>query len=467
MGFEFDKLISSLVAQGRTLPKFYTKSWHVRRAEYDSLLLETTMEHGVEVRFGAHVREILLDKKGGRVTGLTFSDDQGLHTVSSTWVMDCSGQDGVLARKFGLRRYDERMNNYALWGYWRGAKWRRKYVGHPNLARIFVATTPRGWIWYIPVHPNIISVGFVTHRAILREGCGDPQSVYRNELLACPEIEGLLEGAELIRISPDQQRDVCVIRDWSYDSRHVVGEGWAMAGDAAGFVDPILSSGVMLAHELGQKAAYTINSSFQAMNDKEIQTYWNFYQDTYRTYLHAYRDMAAFWYANNFAMESWWWEARRALKGSQSSVDLTSAEAFMRIASGYANRAESLSLFGSYPLSEAYSLVDGLFGVSQAPQIENDYVGRTFCLNSKAQLREGFYFYRGAVRETRRVVNTENNLYLDLHAGEDVLLDLLDGYHTPEDVDHVITRIRRTDGQLPIRSGRQLFVQLDRIGVLT
>jgi flavin-dependent dehydrogenase len=102
--------------------------------------------------------------------------------------------------------------------------------------------------------------------------------LYFEEIAACPEISGLLEGAELTRLSADQQRDVCAIRDWSYDSRRIVGPGWALVGDAAGFVDPILSSGVMLAHELGQKAAYTITSSFASTDDEQISKYWEFYE---------------------------------------------------------------------------------------------------------------------------------------------------------------------------------------------
>ncbi len=141
------------------------------------------------------------------------------------------------------------------------------------------------------------------------------------------------------------------------------GPGWAIAGDAAGFVDPVLSSGVMLAHELGQKAAYTLNSAFRASSDEEVRSYWHFYEETYRTYLKAYRDMASFWYSNNFSMESWFWQARRTLAQNESEINLTDREAFNRLASGYATRAESLSLFGSYPLDEAQQLVDGLFGV--------------------------------------------------------------------------------------------------------
>jgi clorobiocin biosynthesis protein Clo-hal len=465
-GFEFDKLITHLVQQGKRLPEMYTKGWHVRRAEYDHLLLQTAEDQGAEVRYGANVLDVLMDNEG-RVYGLTFSEGEQTHSIESTYVIDASGQDGLLSRKFKLREYDERMNNYALWAYWRGAKWQKKYVGHPNLARIFVATTPRGWIWYIPVRRDVISVGLVTHRELLRESRANPDSLYLEELTECPEIHGLLDSAEMIRLSEDQKRDICVIQDWSYNSRRMTGPGWALVGDAAGFVDPILSSGVMLAHELGQKAAYTINSVFRSHDEEQIRSYWQFYEETYKTYLDAYRNMAAFWYGNNFSMQTWWWEARRNLSHANSSEDVSDPEAFMRIASGYANRAESLSLFGSYPLHEAQSLVEGLFGnASRKNRLSQQYSQKTLSLKPTANVTTGLYYYRGLIRKTRRIVNSETQRYIDLHPGEDVLIDLIDGSHTLADLNRMVAAIRQSDPRFLVRTGTDLVVQLDTIGAI-
>lgn len=475
-GFEFDDVVSRFAAMGQQLPDIYTKGWQVRRGEYDKLLLDNAAEHGAEVHEQARVRRVLFDgdaADGDRVTGVRVEDADGERQVDCTWFMDCTGQEALLGRTHGIREYDERMNNYAIWGYWRGAKWKVEYVGHPNLTRIFVATTPRGWIWYIPVDHDVVSVGFVTHRQTLAGKAGTAASLYAEELAACPEIGGLLDNAHLIRTAPDQRNDICVIQDWSYGSRRLTGNGWALAGDAAGFVDPILSSGVMLAHELGQKAAYAINSSFRAGSDEQIREYWDFYARTYQTYLKAYRDMAGFWYGNNFAMDSWWWEARRGLEsgtaGVDGAVDLTDREAFTRVASGYANRAESLSLFGSYPLHEARKLADGLFGVTPGAAGGAADAGaptRTPALTPGAKVTDGLYFYQGLVRRTRRVVNTDDGRYLDLHPGEQVLVDMLDGTHRITDLDRAADHIRELPDAMPIRSGADLARQLDAIGVL-
>lgn len=466
-GFEFDQIVAHLVAQGKTIPDFYTKGWQVRRGEYDHLLLQHTADMGTEVREGAIVRRTLRADTG-RVIGVEFRDASGTHEVNCSWFMDCTGQDALIGHEQNLREYDEHMNNYALFGYWRGGQWKVEYLGHPNLTRIFIATTPRGWIWYIPVSQEIISVGFVTHRQTLKSHRVNVRELYLQEIEACPEIDGLLDGAKLIRLMPDQAHDIVAIQDWSYTSKQMAGDGWAMAGDAAGFVDPILSSGVMLAHELGQKAAYTINSSLSASNDAQIKAYWDFYQDTYRTYLQAYRDMATFWYSNNFSMESWWWEARRNLTTTNSTFDLNERESFNRIASGYANRAESLSLFGSYPLHEAQKLVDGLFGKVDADvqAAEARYADRPLQLNPKAHMSSGMYFFQGMIRTTRRIAVPDSKNYLDLHPGEEILVRLLDGAHTLDDLNRAADNVRGMAARMPVRSGTELVIQLEEIGAL-
>ncbi len=402
---------------------------------------------------------------------MEYSDEHGLHEVRCTWLLDCSGQSALLGHALKLREYDPQMNNYALFGYWQGAKWLYEYTGYPELTRICIITTPRGWIWYIPLKRDVMSVGFVTHRQTLRELKelpGGPEALYREELQACPEVRELLSEARLVRIAADQRRDVCAIQDWSYRSRRLTGAGWALVGDAAGFVDPILSSGVMLAHELGQKAAYTLVSTFASSCDEEIAAFWAFYEQTYQTCLQAYRDMAAFWYSNNFSLESWFWEARRILARSGSDLNLSDRQAFTRLASGYATRAESLSLFGSYPLHEARQLLNGLFGAPyREEELRAAYADRPLRLRD-ALITDGLYFYQGAVRRTRRVVNRRTRRYLDLHPGEEVLLDLFDGQHTLADATEVVAALQALPqtARMPMREALDLLVQLELIEVL-
>lgn len=467
-GFDFDRVVRPLLDQGIPLPEMYTKGWQVRRAEYDHQLLLHAAEMGAEVREGARVTGVKRDGADlqARVVGVEYRDDSGTHSVGCTWLMDCTGQDALIGHELNNRQYSEKMNNYALYGYWTDYQWHEDFMGHPRFTRIFLATSARGWFWCIPASETILSIGLVTNRQTLKDAPGNMLDLYRSEIETCPEISAILNGARLTKLTPDQNRDLYAVQDWSYESRQMAGDGWAMAGDAAGFVDPILSSGVMIAHELGQKAAYAINSSFSATNDADIRRYWQFYEETYRTYLHAYRQMAEFWYGNNFLMENWWWEAQRTINRDQN-LPLTEGEAFMRLASGYAYRAESLSLFGSYPLEEAQQLVNGLFGLPyQAVEPAQTYAGKALGLKPNLRMSEGLYFFQGLIRRTRRLINTENQQYLDLHPAEEILLSQLDGQHTLSDLEALVEQIKAKSQRLPVRNGVDLVVQLDSLGVL-
>lgn len=463
-GFTFSEIVSTFIAKGEPIPEFYTKAWQVRRAEYDQILLNHAAECGVEVHQGAHVMRVRRAPGSQQVVGVEYRDEQGTHVVESDWLMDCSGQSALIGRELQLREYDECMNNYALWGYWKDAQWKCEFVGYPNLTHIFVATTPHGWIWYIPVTQDTISVGFVTHRQTLQDMSGGLKQLYVNELQACPEIGGLLENATLVQMTADQKHDVCAIQDWSYSSKQVQGPGWAMAGDAAGFVDPILSSGVMLAHELSQKAAYTLVSSFASNSDEQIQAYWNFYDQTYHTSLQAYKEMARFWYSNNFSMESWWWQARHLIDQQDSTIKLTDRDAFLRIAFGYATRAESTALFGSYSLNEALGLADKLFGVGASPtEWSSRFADRPLRLADQSRVTRGMLYHRGRIHETLRIIGSDNRA-LDLRPVEAHLTRLLDGTHTLEDLDAALKAIGAQDKYT--RGSLDFLIQLDTIGAL-
>ena len=147
---------------------------------------------GVEVKQGARVLHVLRERNGGPVTCVEYRDEQGIHKVECAWLMDCSGQSAVIGTELGLREYDTQMTNYAPFGYWKGAKWIHEYVGHPDLTRIRIITTPRGWIRYIPMSRDIVGVGFVTHRQTLRRTPNNPEQLSsRRKPAACPEVQGI------------------------------------------------------------------------------------------------------------------------------------------------------------------------------------------------------------------------------------------------------------------------------------
>jgi hypothetical protein len=112
--------------------------------------------------------------------------------------------------------------------------------------------------------------------------------------------------------------------------------------------------------------------------------------------------------------------------------------------------------------------VNGLFGAPyRREEIEGKYADRPLALTN-ATVSDGLYYYQGAVRQTRRVVNQQTNAYLDLHPGEELLLNLFDGQQTLVNLNTLTSEIQQLpdDARLTVRNGTDLVVQLDELGVL-
>ena len=124
--------------------------------------------------------------------------------------------------------------------------------GRDEGATLVIQTTNKqGWWWYIPQHDNTISVGVVGAVRLSVQGPRQPRAVYNEEVEACPAVKE--------RLSPGQRATgYFATKDYSYRSKEVAGDGWVLIGDAFGFLDPLYSSGVLLALKSGEMAADAI-----------------------------------------------------------------------------------------------------------------------------------------------------------------------------------------------------------------
>ena len=256
--------VQFFVHDGRPTAPFYfsqvedhesSVTWQVDRAEFDRLLLEHAAEAGVEVHQGAPVRQVAFD--GQRATGVVADlPDQAGASISAPVVVDATGQAGLLSRTLKLKQIDPRLKNAALFTRYRGA---RRGTGVDEGATLILHTGDReSWFWYIPLPGDLVSVGVVGKlEYLMTERPGTPEQVYAEELRKCPALEERLQGAE-------QVTDIQAQKDFSYISRRIAGDGWILAGDAFGFLDPIYSSGVFLALKSGEMAADSIADAFEA-----------------------------------------------------------------------------------------------------------------------------------------------------------------------------------------------------------
>jgi flavin-dependent dehydrogenase len=114
----------------------------------------------------------------------------------------------------------------------------------------------RCWFWHIPLSGNKVSVGLVADNDYLLQGRGSPEEVFAEEVGACPGMAKRLSEAELMG-------RLHVAREFSYSTTQHAGDGWVLVGDAFGFIDPVYSTGVLLALRSGELAADAIVEGLQ------------------------------------------------------------------------------------------------------------------------------------------------------------------------------------------------------------
>ena len=228
-------------------PHECSQTWQVRRSEFDHLMIENAREHGVKVFEGTRVLEILWD--GERAIGVKVQDEDGsVGEVRADVVVDASGQSSMIMSRLNLREWDPVLKKAALWTYWEGAY---RDTGRDEGATLVLQTQGKnGWFWYIPLHDNILSVGVVAAYDYLfkNRGTTDYETIYNQEVARCPEVGRRISSAK--RVS-----QFFAQKEYSYRSRRAAGDGWVLVGDAFGFLDPLYSSGVLLALKSGSLAA--------------------------------------------------------------------------------------------------------------------------------------------------------------------------------------------------------------------
>ena len=227
-------------------------TWQVWRSEFDAMLLDNARAKGAEVRQSTAVRDVIMDS--GRAVGVTLASGQEIRARA---VVDATGRESMLSRRFGWRDKDPDLNKIAVWSYFKGAK---RDPGLDEGATTVAYVPQKGWFWYIPLHSDIVSVGVVGEPGYLYRDTRDPEAIYAREVQACAWIrEHVAQG---VQVEP-----VRATGEYTYHSRRIGGDGFCLVGDAFAFLDPLFSTGVFLALKSGEMAADTLH---EALRDGDV-----------------------------------------------------------------------------------------------------------------------------------------------------------------------------------------------------
>ena len=244
-------------------PHECSQTWQVRRSEFDQMMLDNAREHGVRAHEGVRVLEVLFE--GDRAVGVSILTEDGQEKeVRADVVVDASGQSSMIISRLGLREWDPVLRKAALWTYWKGAY--RDTGKDEGCTVVIQVEGKQGWFWYIPLHDDILSVGVVASDEYLFKSRKnkDHETIYFEEVDRCPGVKDRIAKAE--RVTP-----FYAAKEYSYRSKKVAGDGWVVIGDAFGFLDPLYSSGVLLALRSGEMAADAIVEGLAKQDTSEAQ----------------------------------------------------------------------------------------------------------------------------------------------------------------------------------------------------
>lgn len=270
-------------------------AFQVDRSIYDKILLDHAREKGCRVLEG--VKVLAVRHEDDRVTGfdLVPSEPQGEAAlageteVKARWYIDASGNSGIMRRVMDVDiDCPTALRNIAVYDYWQNSEWAER-IGSGG-TRILTLSVPYGWLWFIPIGVTRTSLGLVVPADYVKKSGKKPEQLYDEAIAGEPTVSKLVANATRERITK-------TTKDWSFVSHRLFGENWFLAGDSAGFADPILSAGLTLAQTGSRNLAYTILE----LDKGEADPAWlkESYEKTQTARIRNHIRFADFWYSMN------------------------------------------------------------------------------------------------------------------------------------------------------------------------
>ncbi|MBA3650792.1 MAG: tryptophan 7-halogenase [Chthoniobacterales bacterium] len=269
--------------------KFYFKdgyrsqtetSYQVPRAEFDKVLLDHAAENGAEVREETSVKKV------------EFFDDHvelqlEKETVSARYVIDASGRHSVLGNHFKLKETYPHLQKISIFAHYEGVAADEGRDG--TLTRQLRAADR--WFWYVPLPNDRASLGVVLDTALYKQTKKSPEQFLEESLAEQPFLARRMRHARRVT-------QVYASADFSYRQTRLTGERWLLAGDAAGFIDPVFSSGVFLALLAGEQSADILDIVLD--HPRKAPRLFARYERILRRAMKGYLRFVDAWYSKEF-----------------------------------------------------------------------------------------------------------------------------------------------------------------------
>jgi flavin-dependent dehydrogenase len=260
------------------------RSYQVTRADFDKLLLDHAAENGAEVREETSVDDVSFSD--AEVT-LAISSKGAADKPRARYVIDAGGRTSILSARFKLKKNYEHLQKISIFAHYDGME---RAAGRDGTLTRMVRAIDR-WFWVIPLSATRTSVGVVLDGAVFKESGLSPEEFLEHAIAEQPLLTRRMTEAE--RVTP-----VRTAADFSYRSTQLTGERWMLAGDAAGFIDPVFSSGVFLAVLAGEQAADVLHELLD--HPKKARKLFARYERNINKAMDVYLRFVDAWYSKEF-----------------------------------------------------------------------------------------------------------------------------------------------------------------------
>ena len=257
-------------------------AYQVLRSKFDRILLDHAAETGCDVRQQTPVNSFEIDDDG-----VTLSSGNGGQVVRAKYVIDCSGRNCLIGNRFQLKRPFPNLRKFSLYAYYDDV--RREDGPDGTLTRM--VRTKDSWFWMIPLSGNTTSIGVVMDTEKFRGLKMNPEEALAHCIAEQPVVNESMENARRVT-------NVYATGDFSYRNKQLFGDRWLLAGDAAGFIDPVFSSGVYLALLSGEQAADALNLVLDRPQQRAKA--FRYYERRIGRVLDIYLRWASAWYTQEF-----------------------------------------------------------------------------------------------------------------------------------------------------------------------
>jgi flavin-dependent dehydrogenase len=229
-------------------------AFQVERAKFDDLLLKHARSSGAEVREGWAVTKFA--NEGDEVSVEARDENGAVEKFRASFLIDASGRNNLTGNQEGLKVVDQTLKKFSIFGHFEDVQMDEG----SKAGDILLVRLEHQWFWLIPLSPKKVSIGCVMDQAEFTRSKLTPADFFNRVCQSSSEMRMRMKNAKLV--SPIQSTS-----DFSYRNRRLVGPRLLRVGDAAGFMDPVFSSGVYVAMYSGRLAARNVLASLKAGDD--------------------------------------------------------------------------------------------------------------------------------------------------------------------------------------------------------